>query len=262
MSFRVRIRDISFSNSHGKVVETTGQPKQWSIEASTSNGSARATIYDPFELASTHGGNLEGELRWFLENYANDPFETTRADAAAESLSKYGRGLAGQVVNACQIPRNGDLQLEIISSDSREDPRSSVGTERKLQQLHWEVLEDASVWPPGYNLNSISVARSIIKSIKQEAIGGETFTAKKIKILLVVSRPDQQNDIDHQLVSRSLVAIVDHATKNNPKVPVSLKILRPPTWEAFQRELQDNNYDVVHFDMKGEIRKSKRGITE
>jgi hypothetical protein len=123
--------------------------------------------------------------------------------------------------------------------------------------LHWEVLEDVSVWPPGFQFSGVSVVRSVTGGITNSGAlrGNDRRVETKrrtFNVLLVVSRPRPEKDVEYQLVAKSLVAIVDQLSKTNPDVIVKLKILRPPTWHAFRVELSANDYDLVHFDTKGE----------
>ncbi|KAJ4285993.1 hypothetical protein N0V88_008180 [Collariella sp. IMI 366227] len=85
---------------------------------------------------------------------------------------------------------------------------------------------------------------------------------KRFNILLVVSRPRPDKDVEYQLVAKCLVAIVTHVSKTNPDVKASLKILRPPTWQAFREHLRNYRYDLVHFDMKGEVQTDSKGTPQ
>jgi hypothetical protein len=259
MSVQLRLREIAASVSHEFLeIDPKSKSQQWAVAVEASSGCARITIRDPFEQSPELGEDPEGSLKWLLETYASEPFEATRADLATASLSNYGRDLAAQIVKTGLLTKNGSIRLEIVSEDSGRgiDPNSSETT---LQRLHWEVLEDTQLWPSEFSLNSVSVIRSVLRSGEQGGIGTEPFTGKKFNILLVVSRPGKQKDVDYQLVSRSLVAVVDHVSKTRSDTKVSLTILRPPTWAAFQKELQNQNYHLVHFDMKGRIRKASTG---
>lgn len=249
---------LSESDSFAKDQASSPRSSGWDIEIATSEKTSKARLSDPFADSTAFGKEPEKAVKWYLEEYITEPFETTKADFAAEALSAYGRDLAAQIVRSGVLPAQGDIELEIIASDR---PRSP-GTEntllnRDLQQLHWEVLEDIRVWPPGYNFESVSVVRSVPRKIGAVSSSNELPKGKKFRILLVVSRPRQETDLDYQLVSRCLVAIV------GPGTNASLKILRPPTWQAFQEHLQKHKhgYDLVHLDMHGEVNVLKGSAT-
>ncbi|KAK4186668.1 CHAT domain-protein [Podospora australis] len=266
------------------MIRETGAPgvadqPQWTAEITSRSKSTTITLHNPFisaepssfaDVVSGTAGSpgSEESLSWYLENHINEPFETTRAETAAESLSTYGTSLATQLTRSGLVPRSGDIQLHIISSP----PKASTGGP-SIQQLHWEVLEDVRVWPKGYNNNlaSVSVIRSVTSDSTGTVVGHDAATPPAImteqnqskkasyKILLVVSRPRPEKDVEYQLVAKCLVAIVSHVSKTNPGLNVSLKILRPPTWQAFCEHLSDYQYDLVHFDVKGEIVENERG---
>ncbi|KAL8668378.1 MAG: hypothetical protein Q9168_006989 [Polycauliona sp. 1 TL-2023] len=216
---------------------------------------------DPFADSDAFGKEPEKAIKWYLEKHVTEPFETTKADFAAEALVAYGRGLAAQIVRSGLVPTHGPIELEIRSNRPRLNS-ATVDTllhreDRNLQQLHWELLEDNRLWPPGYNLDSVSVLRSVRPTGETVSSSAKLHNGKRLRILLVVSRPGQHKDLDYQLVSACLVAVIDHVSQTDPSSNVSLKILRPPTWQAFREHLQDNNYDLVHLDMHGEV----QGVT-
>ncbi|KAE9378275.1 hypothetical protein N431DRAFT_452391 [Stipitochalara longipes BDJ] len=255
MSFRLRLSDI------GSIGADIKNPFKWDIEAKTSLRCERLTLHDPLGQSVEINEQSEKALKWFMESYASEPFEKTRADLATEILANYGRVLAAQIVKTGLLPKIGSIRLEIASKEPRAE-NSLNCKESTLQRLHWEVLEDARLWPTEYSFNSISIIRSVLRdSGDDDIIDAGRFKGKKFNILLAVSRPGKQKDMDYQLVSRSLVAIVEHVNKLRPDSKVSLTILRPPTWSAFKQELQDHDYDLVHFDMKGSVQKDSKGHT-
>jgi len=273
MPFTLRIREIrsldQVTRHHGDSPSTS--LSQWDVEIGPESLNLR--LCDPFAaIPAQPVTESEKTITWYLENHIREPFETTRAEVAANTLSTYGRDLASQIAQSGLLPENGDLQLHIISTASpRHQSRVEKSPEsrgRPLQQLHWEVLEDVKVWPTSFRFSSVSVARSVTGT----AGGlGESSTRERdsagarsrgFKILLVVSRPRPLQGVDYQLVAKYLVAIVDPVSKTSPGVKVFLKILRPPTWREFEEHLKDNkDYDLVHFDMKGEIQKRANGCT-
>jgi len=252
MSFRLRLSEVLS-------VGVDSATPEWGVEAETGSGHILFKLKDPFGQSSEGSEQSEEILKWYIESYASEPFEKTRADFAAEILSDYGRVLAARIVETGLLPKAGSICLEIVSKDSE---RAGLnGKEPTLQQLHWEVLENASLWPAGYDFSSISVIRSALRKSLQDDTDTIRFKGKRFSILLVVARLGKQKDIDYQLVSRFLVAIVEHVNKLRPDSKVSLTILRPPTWSAFKQQLQDHDYDLVHFDMKGSVQKDSKGHT-
>ncbi|KAL8994421.1 MAG: hypothetical protein Q9169_005608 [Polycauliona sp. 2 TL-2023] len=243
-----------------------GQPPescQWEIELATGQRVLRTKLSDTFADSTAFGEEPEKAIKWYLEKYITEPFDTTKADFAAEALLAYGRDLAAQLVQSGLLPTQGDIELE-IKGRNRQVATAAGNTlprreGRDLQQLHWEVLEDITVWPPGYNFDSVSIFRSVRQMNGSVSSSNNLPTANVFRILLVVSRPGQDKDLDYQLVSRCLVAIIDHMSQPVSGPKVILKILRPPTWQAFREHLQEYHYDLVHLDMHGKVRVGPEG---
>lgn len=246
MSFRLRIVDsvatLTDQVSNNKKIDSPAH-RCWDTNIYTDTCTAQLCISDPFLLESA-----ENDVKWFLENYAANPFEEVKAEYGQELLTDYGRNLAVQVANTGLVPKQGDIHLEIES-------QQQVTGVKTIHHLHWEILEDPKLWPAGYNLGNITVVRHITGNKEVPSLA--TTALKTFRILLVVSRLGKQDDADHQIVSLLVVAIIDHIRQTSPQLDISLMILRPPTWDEFQAELQRHKYDLVHFDMKGRIRKSK-----
>ena len=252
MLFRLRLSKIS-SLSKIKALESG----VWDVKIAAGEKSSRARLSDPFADSTAFGKDPESAVRWYFENYITEPFEATKADFAAEALFAYGRDLAAQIVRSGLLPKNGDIEIEIQAIDGPRNPGTDdvLGQSegRDLQHLHWEVLEDLKVWPPGHIFESVSIIRSVRRTTGAVSGSSEVLQGNKFKILLVVSRPGQDTDLDYQLVSRSLVVIISHVSETKPGTKVSLKILRPPTWRAFQEDVQKYDYDLVHLDMHGRL---------
>ena len=250
---------LGTSETDSSIEDQASGSSDWEIEIAIGEKVSRARLSDPFADSTAFGKEPEKAVKWYLEKYVTEPFETTKAHFAAEALSAYGRDLAAQIVRSGLLPTYGNIELEIKASDR---PRSP-GTEetlpdrgrRDLQRLHWEVLEDIRVWPPGYNFESVSIFRSVCREIRAVSSSGKSGEGGKFKILLVVSRPGQDTDLEYQLVSRCLVAIAGRVSQTIPARNATLKVLRPPTWQAFQEHLQEHDYDLVHLDMHGKLLK-------
>lgn len=276
MPFVLQVREVSPTGTGmvSRLQKSTESPAEWEVELRAGPKTLRTKIQDPFhDYPDVLGAAPEDTIAWYLEKHISEPFESTRAQAAAEVLSSYGHDLAAQITRSGLLPKNGDVRLHIISSPSFQVSRlgESVGPQRRpFQQLHWEILEDVRLWPAGFHFSSASIARLVIPT-QLETPGHVMYQQERpptgpqqrtFRILLVVSRPRPEKDVEYQLVAKCLVAIVKHVTETSLQVKVSLRILRPPTWQAFREHLQDCDYDLVHFDMKGEIQTRTEGSTK
>ncbi|KAK1755543.1 hypothetical protein QBC47DRAFT_322355 [Echria macrotheca] len=274
MPFVLQVREVVPSGTEivSRLQGSTESLAEWEVELRAGSKTLRTKIQDPFHnYPAVLGASPEDTIAWYLEKHISEPYESTRAQAAVEILSSYGRDLAAQITGSGLLPRKGDIRLHIISSPSFQVSRPGEAgvSQRLFQQLHWEILEDVKLWPAGLQFGSVSVARSVAQP--QPEISGHLTLRQEsppsvpeqrtFRILLVVSRPRPEKDVDYQLVAKCLVAIVKHVKETSPDVKVSLRILRPPTWQAFREHLRDSDYDLVHFDMKGEIQTRKDGST-
>lgn len=240
---------------------------QWDVQLNTSSGSSNSQLCDPLaalaELVSDDENDEPAKIiAWYLENHASEPFEKTKAESAKRLISAYGCKLASQIAETGLVPQDGDVQLHVVPSGSWEGKNKEGGP--SIQHLLWDVLEDPEVWSKTERRpRSVSVVRSV-QSVTGVRAGCPPTTAlaehrngldgKRFNILLVVSRPCPEKDVDYQLLANALMGVIDQLP---PQLDgqTTLTILRPPTWQAFQNHLQEHPrfYDLVHFDMKGDM---------
>ena len=196
----------------------------------------------------------ETESKWYLKEFApKQPFETSRAKSVSASVDRYGKSLAAQLLASDVLPCEGNLNLRInLKPKYHSDPLPGHGY--SLQSMHWEILEIVSSWPQPCRYTSIRVCRTLSESRAQVLYPREP---SRVNILLVTCRPKGREDIDSQLISRSILGTI-HGTASTPvAVDLRLKVLRPPTWLAFKEHLlyecEPGHYQILHFDMHGEI---------
>ncbi|KLU89524.1 hypothetical protein MAPG_08495 [Magnaporthiopsis poae ATCC 64411] len=246
----------------------------WPTELASSNGRRTLLIADPL-LNRGNPAKDQDLIKWYLEKHVSEPFEATEANSACRLIREYGQGLALQISSSGLLPAQGHLEIEVGTPDGETDgPGHAVSS---LQRLHWEVLEDVTLWPEKHKFRSVGVCRTTTSAADTAPAGTSAFpqiragadaleprVRKYFNILLVVSRPGGSADVEHQLVSRCLVDIADRVSKASPDLEVVLEVLRPPTWAAFQACLGEDSarrYDLVHLDMHGAIRE-KEGVAK
>jgi hypothetical protein len=270
MTFKIHITALQANLVPTQAPNQQDQTQSVVVQLSAGNSTSRINLGDP--LGAVHSDNVSKYelIRWYFERYASEePFETSKGDLAVEALASYGRNLAAQLIQNASVPKIGDLEIAIFGRNDIAGNDDSSVDGNFIQKIFWEVLEDVELWPAGYKLSSVSVFRSTTQEpdsdgrVSAVASGGyDNRTKKRFNILLVVSRPRQAADIDYQLVSRCLVAMVGSMPKTNPDVEVTLKILRPPTWQEFRnclnRDYEPGHFDLVHFDMHGAISKATK----
>ncbi|RUT03939.1 hypothetical protein DSM106972_048530 [Dulcicalothrix desertica PCC 7102] len=143
----------------------------------------------------------------------------------------------------CEATREGLDKCEInISSD---DPT--------VLNLPWELL-----YTPDYQFLAPSVA-GMYRSLSGYAVRApmEQLSQDKLNILLVISRPYGEKDVALKTIARPLLEALKPIKKH-----VSLKVLRPPSFEEFERELNTHKgfYHIVHFDGHGNFDKNSVGF--
>lgn len=110
--------------------------------------------------------------------------------------------------------------------------------------IPWELLRDPTTNAP-LCLSAATFVRST--GVARQAIAENL---SKLKLLLVISRPDGSEDV----AFRTIASTVLHSLRASPNFQAV--VLRPPTYEELARVLRDaandgDPYDLVHFDGHG-----------
>lgn len=272
-----KTRENILARSDLEVGTTRTQTSAWAICLQCDGKEVELRLKNPFTNWDTHSHfsvpDQENLVRWYLEKHTEEPFEAPKAEQAAELLASYGRTLAKILATSGILPRHGHLDVEIISKPPRTPTIKGLSV-ADLHSLHWEVLEDISLWPEEYALQSVAVSRCVVgtpshegldgtRTPRVQSLGSNASRPKGLSILLIVSRPKAPDDPDYQLVARQLLAALDGISKQSNNFKSSVHILRPPSWMAFREHLtvecEPGHYDIVHFDMHGEILDSVSG---
>jgi tetratricopeptide (TPR) repeat protein len=188
------------------------------------------------------GGELE-DLRWYLEDYLRAPFGVweERGPQIQAQLAGWGQAVfasvfgSGPARDAYQRARDRRLEMVFRSADPR------------LLGLPWELMRDPA-GPVALNLAGVSRALPVADLAQTAAIPGG-----RLRVLMVISRPDGTGDIGYQMIARPLLERLDAV-----RGQVELVVLRPPTLEALQEALVEavaagEPFQVVHFDGHGAL---------
>lgn len=197
------------------------------------------TIADPF----TH--KQEQLLEWYFEEWLVFPFtDTVKAEQVARSIKIYGEHLFKQVfqtnINVYSQyqqlrPQLSQLQVEIVSKTP------------EFQGLHWEAMRDPNL-PRPLAIDCVVVR----KSIKPAPVSAYVQPSPVINLLVVVARPDEEDDVGYRTISRPLIEAIQ-----NSQLGVNVELLRPGTYEALDRHLEEKGegfYHIIHFDAHGALR--------
>ena len=181
------------------------------------------------------------DLRWYLEDYLQGPYGVweERGPAIREKLADWGEQVFGSVFgtgtarDAYQRARDRGLELVFRSADP-----SMLG-------LPWELMRDGA---GPVAMGSGGISRSLPVA---DGAGTLEVPGGKLRVLMVISRPDGTRDVGYQMVARPLLERLDAV-----RGEVSLTVLRPPTLDALRQAVRQaaeagEPFHVVHFDGHG-----------
>jgi len=187
------------------------------------------------------------DLRWYLEEYLRFPYGIYPDNAAKieQKFQDWGEQLFELVFRSSEQARQffqaatyeGLNQCElVITSDSPE-----------VLNLPWELLyspSDRQFLAPSL----AGMSRSLSEYAPRAEMGD--LPQDKLNILLVIARPYGEKDIALRTIARPLLEAL-----SNIRQKVNLKVLRPPSFEEFERELNAHRgfYHIVHFDGHGDF---------
>jgi hypothetical protein len=186
-------------------------------------------------------------LRWYLEEYLRFPYGLAPDNAAKieQKFQDWGEQLFELIFRSSEQARQffqaatyeGLNQCElVITSDSPE-----------VLNLPWELLYS----PSDRQFLAPSLA-GMSRSLSDYAVRAEMgdLPQDKLNILLVIARPYGEKDIALRTIARPLLEAL-----SNIRQKVNLKVLRPPSFEQFERELNAHRgfYHIVHFDGHGDF---------
>ncbi|KAK5193631.1 hypothetical protein LTR92_007002 [Exophiala xenobiotica] len=230
--------------------DNTNEPITPSVRVSLECAGLRLETELP-SLVVIDGGFRE-LLRWYLEDFAvHDPFHSTKATRVSEKLKAYASALKSALLVEAIVP-----SPESVVNIAFQIHESEVDSEI-FRNVVWEALE-LSQWTDGFlMLNSISVARVVPQLDQaQTKIDCQPLypgSASTYNILAVSSRPKLVKDVQHRLITRPLLDIVENVNSKSG-VSVILEIVRPATFEVLTRRLLENkasDYNILHLDVHG-----------
>jgi hypothetical protein len=210
------------------------------------------------QLEDPSSPELEREFLWYWEDFAlQDPFEKSRALAAEQSLLKYAETIRDAIEEPlADILRNRQSTLQEVTVHLA---IKSEGSNSSLQRLHWELLENLELWTrlPS-TCKAIQVFRRIMSAASSPITECPTVTSR-LNVLVTTARPDLDEDIPYRLVSKNIWKTLQTASHLGQHI--NIKIVRPGTWEALSKELNEKDkgyYHLIHFDTHGVVDRTTR----
>lgn len=200
-------------------------------------GSLSGTAPQPFAFQLTP--EQYADLRWYLEEYMDLPIggSVLRARRLEGALSDWGRGLYRAVFDHGD---HRDLMRDFLRAAT---PRllTIASSQGDVLRLPWELLADER---GALTRRDVTIRRQL-ETVRQPL---PYQVHMPLRLLLVVSRPDNAGFIDPRHSSRALLDALTALGDN-----VSVEFCRPPTLTRLEEMLAeaDGAYDIVHFDGHG-----------
>lgn len=199
------------------------------------------TIQNPFTAQN------EAKLEWHFESYVSFPYlKEVEPQEAQEIIKQAGENLFQQLFGQPQIYS----RYQQILNNGLNNLVIEISGSPEFHSLHWESLKDPNL-PTAFALD-VPILRKDLKPQPLPAVSRETST---INLLIVTSRPQGRRDVSYRTISRPLVELI-----RNSQLPVKIDILRPGTYEALSKHLDNTTaehgkgfYHVVHFDVHGAL---------
>ena len=199
----------------------------------------------PITITKPFNSKQERQLEWYFEHWLQWPMlDKVRANNAVTSIQSYGEQLFEQIFanrdaysNYRQERNNlAQVTIEIVS-----------GTP-EFQAIHWEALRDPDL-PRPFAVDCIML-RKYVKPVSTQA---KVKESPVINLLVVTARPNEEDDVGYRTISRPLIEAIQ-----NSKLRVKVELLRPGTYEALERHLEEKGsgfYHIIHFDVHGGLLK-------
>ncbi len=169
------------------------------------------------------------------------PFsDTIIAERAAASIKKYGENFFNQIFR----DRDAYSQYQRLRKGQNPLQIEIVGKTPDFQALHWE---------PGYPRPLAVDCVMVRKSVKRGARQANIPQSPVINLLVVTARPNEEQDVGYRTISRPLIDAIE-----NSQLAVNVELLRPGTYEALARHLEEKGagfYHIIHFDTHGALMK-------
>jgi tetratricopeptide (TPR) repeat protein len=193
------------------------------------------------------------DLRWYLEDYLGFPYglEPDKAKKIEQKFQEWGEHLYNLVFRSNEKARTFFQEATRAGLDQCELSISS--DDSAILNLPWELL-----YSPDYGYLAPLLA-GMYRSLSNQPVRAELgdMPEDRLNILLVIARPYGERDISLRTIARPMLEALAPIRQ-----AVNLKVLRPPSFEQFERELNAHKgfYHIVHFDGHGGFDPNSQGL--
>jgi tetratricopeptide (TPR) repeat protein len=225
--------------------------KDGNVNVAWRQGTAEDRSSIPVPFAHPFDEAALTDLRWYLEEYLSYPYglEPEKAKKIEGQMQKWGQALFTVVFDTDAKSRQ--FFQAAVASGLDNCNLSIVCDEPSILNLPWELLYTAD---EGYLAPSLG---GMYRSLSGQGVKDEwpELPGDRLNVLLVIARPYGERDIALKTVARSVLAAIDGLPQ------INLKVLRPPSFDEFQRELNSHKgfYHIVHFDGHGDFDQNVEG---
>jgi hypothetical protein len=183
--------------------------------------------------------NEYADLRWYLEEFMDLPIGGSlfRAHRIEQSLIQWGRDLYKAIFD---YGDHRDLIRDLMGATPPH--LLTIATSNgDILRLPWELMADER---GALTRRGVTIRRQL-ETVKQHLA---YQVGSPLRVLLVVSRPDDAGFIDPRHSTRAVLEALQSLQDN-----VTVKFCRPPTLARLEEMLaeSDGAYDIVHFDGHG-----------
>ncbi|MDM8557354.1 CHAT domain-containing protein [Candidatus Parabeggiatoa sp. HSG14] len=191
------------------------------------------------------------DLRWYLEDYLEFPFEPNPKIAARveQRMTAIGTELFKAVFHA----DSDALELWVLLKQKLNQTRVEISVEdvQEATSIPWELLRDPKTDMP-LALQSQVFVRTHSNPTLRAQLPNMASKDEPIRILLVICRPHEKADVPFRSVASRLVKGLSKAER----AFFQLEVLRPPTFGQLSNVLRaardaGKPFHVVHFDGHG-----------
>lgn len=186
--------------------------------------------------------NLLPKLRWYLEDYLQEPFGVfpQLAESVAETMRAWGTA----VFDALFIGYARDWYQDAKRNNFEDFHIKIASDSPEIMSWPWEALYSKD---DGYLALRCCIDRQL-SNISDPPPLPAVLAQDALHILYIIPRPYGENDVGYQVLANSLVTFV-----RENDLPVTVDVLRPPTFSQLQKVLYDRPgyYHIVHFDGHG-----------
>ncbi len=186
------------------------------------------------------------QLRWYLEDFPNHPFDPAPALAGAARTRM--RELGAAMFTALRAAGSNPLLDWCLGPGLPETAVEVLGVPGSMA---WELLRN-----PDTGQIPLVHARRMVRLVPVGSAAPGEQLPSSLRMLLVVSRPARSRDVPFQSVVRPLLSALGQVGMFDAEV------LRPPSYPALLRLLSDARQagrpiDLIHFDGHGLVHDGK-----